>query len=611
MSYEKFAQLLDAEDPVAQKAIDFIVQDVFTRARSRKQAIEEARQYHQPTYSSVAAAAAARRDQSGEQARRAWHGEVPSLSQRLHGWRYLNADDPDRQIQDDHQPEESTLTHGNADEYDAIIADAQRQVTSPLPMLGLGSSQQDSRSYHLDPLFDSLDWPDLNSSAAYGHEGSNGWSDSESETDNNVESRVQAVERALAAVQTQRDNSRTNLTRLSTISAASGVPTTSASRLRILQRLEQRRRDLMDRAEQQRSSVNNNRSYPSYFSTSFSRTPTDNTNSDQIIQNDPSIPIIVGGDFSNLPSSSSETRRDSDTIRANYGSLRRNNSIRRSGFHANRSQQSSPPNVAAATNAAHAILPHTTTRPISTLQPRSPLSLSRPINEPSDTYFSNGELRAHRNQLDTLFGRQGSEGASEQEASSQSRETNSFENFSRTSRQASRLAREDDNLDRTNAEDNGQAPSTSAIAALPRFLLSPRSDPMLGATPIDGDAVNEFLGSSSSVAGLGTLSSGRSSPSRVPYVASNGRRNIIPPRAPILSRRSFPLDGTTLPPIISTSELNTADDHAAAAGPSLGGQYPQRSNSVPARGQIYRREEILSLAQFLNEDSMQVLRNDD
>lgn len=608
MSYEKFVQLLDTEDPVAQSAIDYIVHDVFKRARSRKQAIEEARQYHQPTYSSVAAAAAARRDQSGEQTQRTWHGEVPSLSQRLHGWRYLNADDPDRQ-QRDQQAQRPTPSHDNADEYDAIIADAQRQVASPLPMPGLGSTQQDSRSYHLDPLFDSLDWPDLNSSAAYGHEESNGWSDSESEPENTIESSVQAVERALAAVRTQRDTSRTNLTRLSTISAASRVPTTSASRLRILQRLEQRRRNLMDRAEQERSSTNNNRPYPSYFSTSFSRTATNNINSDPPVQNDSSIPIIVGGDFSELPSSSGEARQESnETIRANYGPLQRNNSIRRSGFHANRAQQSSPPNVTAAANAAHALLPRSTSRPVSTLQPRSPLSISRSINEPSDTYFSNRELRAHRQQLDTLFGRQGSEVASEQEASSQSREADSFEDFSRTSRLASRLAREGESAEQATSEGSGQAASTSASVELPRFLLSPSSDPMLGATPIDGDAVNELLGSSSSVAGLGSMSAGTSA-SRVPYVASDGRRNIIPPRAPILSRRSFPLDSTPPPPAFDSS-ANAANTPTAASSPASGGQQPQRSNSVPARGQIYRREEILSLAQFLNEDSTQTPRND-
>lgn len=367
----------------------------------------------------------------------------------------------------------------------------------------------------------------------------------------------------------------------------------------------------MDRAEQQRNIANNNRSYPSYFSTSFSRTATENVDRDASAQNDSSsIPIIVGGDFSNLPSISGETRTSSsDTIRANYGPLQRNNSIRRSGFHANRAQQSSPPNTTAAANAANALLPRTTNRPVSVLQPRSPLSISRPINinEPSDAaYFSNRELRAHRHQLDTLFGWPGSEVAPEREASPQFRDTDSFEDFSRNSRQTSRLARESADSGQSYTHGDEQAAVTPAITELPRFLLSPSSDPMLSATSMDGDAVNELLGSSSSVAGLGTMSPGLSS-SRVPNIAPDGRRSIVPPRAPILSRRSFPLD--------YSPGADTTGDPAGrtSSGTSTllsGGQQPQRSSSVPVRGQIYRREEILSLAQFLDEDSIQVLAND-
>lgn len=607
MSYEKFVQLLDTEDAVAQKAIDIIVQDVFTRARSRKQAIEEARQSRQPTYSAIAAAAAARRDQVGEQARRAWHGEVPSLSQRLHGWRYLNAEDPNRQHQ-------HTSPRDDAAEYDAIIADAQRQVASPLPMLGLVPAQQDNREDNLEPLFDSVDWPDLNSGAgAYGRESTSGWSDSGSDYEDDF--RVESVERALSAIRTQRDYSRTNLTRLSTITAGSNVPNTNASRLRILQRLEQRRRDLMDRAEQQRNANNGNRSYPSYFNTSFSRTATENVdNGPSFNPQSPSdtIPIIVGGDFSNLPSTSNGSQPEgSETIRANYGPLQRNNSIRRSGFHSNRSQQTSPPNVTAATGAANALLPRTTQRP---LQPRSPMSITRPINEPSDAdFFARRQAnRAQRQQLDTLFGRQGSDMSMDHEIASQSHEVGSFEDFSRASRQASRLTREDES--ENHSRDGQSTVPGSHNVNLPRFLLSPSSDPMLGASPVDGDAVNELLGSSSSVAGLGSMHAGSSS-SRAPFITQEGRRSIVPPRAPILSRRSFPLDGSVPSPAFTTTRSpdnsTVRDTPAAVSEDSSAGQQPQRASSVPERGQLYRREEILSLAQFLDDDSFQMLRNNE
>lgn len=625
MSYEKFVQLLDPEDPVAQKAVDIIVKDVFTRARNKRQAIEEARNYHtssQPSYSSIAAAAAARRNQAGSaEARRVWPAQAPSLSQRLHGWRYLQADDPDRHQQ--HVPSAEDTA-----EYDAIIADAQRQVASPLPMLGLPAGG--SGGTHLgedmsDQWFSNIQWPELN--ATYAEQPVTTWSDDEDSDIEEHRSRIRAVERALAAVQTQRDNARTNLTRLSTIQgngttpSAASTSTSSATRMRILQRLEERRRHLMERAEEQRAGTSSNRAYPSYFNTSFSRTSTENLEREPLIPNEfPStpIPIIMGGDFSNLPTASggTNTRADgNETVRASYGPLQRNNSIRRSGFHAARSSQSSPPNATAALSAANALLPRTSQRPLTIFQPRSPLSITDPSLESVET----ASVAARRQDLDTLFGRRSSEAPLDAETTAaHADEVSSFEDFSRASRQASRNTRENEEESDSREHANGAA-NASSTNILPQFRFTASSDPMLASGPADADAVTELLGSSSSVAGLGSLGNASSlsltspSSSRAPYISNEGRRSIVPPRAPILSRRSFPLDS---PPVatashdVTGSTTNPTQPTTVTRARSLGGSPPQRSSSVPERGQLYRREEILSLAQFLNEDTLQVLRNE-
>ncbi|KAK9897385.1 hypothetical protein P389DRAFT_56376 [Cystobasidium minutum MCA 4210] len=657
-----------------QKAIDIIVQDVFSRARSRKQAIEEARQYHQTqrntTYSAIAAAAAARRDQAGgssssntAEARRTWHGEVPSLSQRLHGWRYLNAEDDNVNstanagaVGDFHYHAYTNRNQTAAEEtteYDAIIADAQRQVASPLPMLNFTSTSGQEHPYNHDeePLFDSSDWPDLNpglgnsnSTNIYGQH-SPSWSDDEDSDIEEHRSRLRAVESALAAVRAQRDNARTNLTRLSTIQGNGNLSTSSpsnnsaSSRLRILQRLEQRRRDLMERAEQQRSSnnasaANANRSYPSYFNTSFQRTSTENILDRDVPNNvnerfPPTIPIIVGGDFSTLPSTSSNAAGGAEstmqTLRASYGPLQRNNSIRRSGFHAGRGQQSSPPNANAALSAANALLPRTAQRPLNVHRPRTPGTAATAGAGVTEGSTSEAPSTTQRQQLDTLFGRQRQSSADlgDPQLASHGNEVSSFEDFSRNARQASRGAREDEEAG--SQENRGTGPenralSGSATAGPPSFSVS-LYDPMLGSSPVEGgDSVTELLGSSSSVAGLGNMNSEPSAPSSSLFRASpaplDSRRSIVPPRAPILSRRSFPLDSTpaaATPASVGSAGSAVATGQARSASPSAAAverPSPQRATSVPERRPIHRPEEVVNLGYFLNIENSQTSQHD-
>jgi hypothetical protein len=600
MSYEKFVQLLDTEDAVAQKAIDIIVKDVFTRARGRKQAIDEARQLRDATtYSSVAAAAAARRGEAGEEARRAWHADVPSLSQRLHGWRYLNAGDADR-------------PQGEAAHYDAIIADAQRQVASPLPMVpGIRQQQQqltdDGPEDYPEPLFDSADWPDLNSAARPHDLAFDSWG-SETESENEDDQRVADVERALASTQSQRDTARNNLARLSTVSSASN---NASTRRRILERLEQRRRDLMDRVEGQRST--GNRAYPSYFSTSFQRTVNGEAsdNGETTVEREPMVPvqypstpmpIILGGDFSELPANVSHS--DSDTYRANYGPLQRSNSIRRSGFHNTRhAYPGSLPAPVASSSIAGTGLTTTHLNPLATsFQPRLPLSLSNPTIEHSDETST-----GYRRQLDTLFGRDTAEAPSADAGPDQAQRASSFEDFSRATRNVRRASREremEDFPSRTAQTANNDMVNQPHF----RFHLSPTPEATMASSPVDADAMTELLGSSSSVAGLGTLTYSASSTSRVSAITEDGRRNIIPPRAPILSRRSFPLESqsntverqTGSRPastnVIASAEASNGRPSSAEPAPSA------RASSVPERGPVYRRAEILSLAQVLSDD---------
>lgn len=368
----------------------------------------------------------------------------------------------------------------------------------------------------------------------------------------------------------------------------------------------------MERAEQQRANVSStNRPYPSYFNTSFQRTSTENVDRDVPAPNDnfpPTIPIIVGGDFSNLPPNTTSPQtgplRGLQTIRTSYEPLQRNNSIRRSGFHATRGQQSSPPNANAALSAANALLPRTATRPLSTLQPpRSPVYVAGSSSESGIAVNA-----TQRQELDTLFGRQSSSDPWELDTS-HGAEVSSFESFTRASRQASRGAREDEEGDQERR--NAQSPAAPSSTALPSFLLSPSHDPMLGGSTADGDSITELLGSSSSVAGLGGLNTGSSrgttAMSLEPFGSSNhdSRRSIIPPRAPILSRRSFPLDSPAITPASANPSNPSATTFAQASNPSQATSprdlSPQRASSVPERRPLRRPEEILHQAYFPDE----------
>lgn len=641
MSYEKFVQLLDPEDPVAQKAISILVNDVFSRARGKKQAIDETRQLHHPTYSSIVATSGAAggggggtlfsgstsrsrlavpsggrnhisSDNAGvnnndNQSGGDVHWQRPSLSQRLHGWR-VPADYSDLNQYTNQQRQDETA------EYDAIIADAQRQVASPLPMAGQtaapqGQGQALSREQDAARLFNSIDWPDLNPGVGAAYDHLFYTSDSDDSEDEST-AQLRRVERELAVVATARNRTQSNLTRTSTSDSLSSA----ATRRRILQRLEQRRRDVAESSEQPRTQLPSSQSqsqtedqprsmshrYPSYFNTSYSRAaPNRNTN-----ESSRPIPVIVGGDFSELPTAVS--RSEGDTVRASYGSLHRSNSIRRSGFHAAREQQlqqNSPPTIAV----SDTLLPRTSESPLRSspgrLQPRSPLSISEPSENSSLARLTAGVINANN-----MFTRPG---ATSLDTGTSRQRQDAFLDFARLNRQADRASREGSGREQQgNEEDLPRAES-----ALNRFLFSASTDPMLGAAaPSEEDGLSELLGSSSTVAGLGSLAT-EDRLSRSPLsMTEDDRRNLVPPRAPILSRRSFPFDmpqttasqigGSTGPARpIPVRQQTTSSAQNTSSQPA-----PQRANSFPdGRGPLYRREEILSLAQFLNEDSIRAV----
>ena len=486
-------QLLDVDDAVAQKAIELLARDTFTRARRRKLAVDAvtgsgSRNYHH--HSTQHRSISARNETSAQQ----------------------------------RQHRERRQAEAEAEEYDAIIAAAQRRVLSPLPYpLREGSGRTSQASAWDTTSFGQQGWTGISNAVSgnnEGHvsEGDDWYADITDESGNEevAENRIFGVGRSLARAQRHRDATM-SISGAASENGGTGLPSSTAARHAIIERLERRRRE---RAERGQQGPNYHTLRP--LSSSSTAGQEDHDSNPRSIDSTSSVPIIVGGDFSELPTS--VTRSNDNTLRASYASsLQRGTSIRRSGFHSNVLSSSILPRVPRVRNDQQPV--HSQPEPRSALTPsRNDDSVRSTLRGISSTDSASAAPNFSSSYLSP---------------SELSHRAAAFEDFARISRQTFR-----ENLDEADNGDD-EYPQSYSDAALERFLFPQAADPMLASSSTDAETVSEMLGSSSSAAALGGTSTALSS------TGPTQGRTLSPPGAPIISRRPFPYG---LPPPLPPSQ---------------------------------------------------------
>lgn len=516
---------LDVDDPVAIKCVEILAKDVFTRVRLRKRAINTI------TYPRVPVRVAP--------------SNIPIADER-----------PSPPLSRPHALEMS--------EYDAIIADAQRRVTSPLPMPSY--LQQDQHRWSSSVLADP---PPAASTSRFADEELDGvdpsdvytrnpWlsdsSASGSDTEEEETARVQDAARTLSGVQAARD-SPNNRTRPSSNHDVAG--SSAALRERIISRLEHRRRDRLARAEVAPSSnphfnVNifdfDDEEVVEQGSTDVVplRTrgsgPSSNVSHSSAIPNPltASLPIVIGSEYASSPRTISQSGNHR-TLRMSYPRIpQRSNSIRRSGYH-----DTTAASVSRRTNDVRADSPESL--PLSISRPSPPPLPSPPRADPSAD-SARATLRA--------IAARDSSSASHNPGSSRlsdyndithtlSTRASAFEDFARITRQAARNHQE--GQDNHRPDESGSLSLSSSMRRTRRPDQAEEDPTLVPPFAVQSDSTAELLGSSSSVAALDYARNYRpSSPvgeTSRPFVA----RANSPPNAPLLQHRSYPFDITTPP----------------------------------------------------------------
>ena len=410
-------------------------------------------------------------------------------------------------------------------------------MASPLPYELRDRPSRPRQPSTVDPWATSFssshEWPGLNTPPLLdGHNAGLGNWDADITVDSGAEEfaehRVAEVTRTIARARNLRDDgvattliTNGNRDRNGTGSTESvALSSSTAARHAVIERLERRRRE---RTEQGGGPTPSDHAY---YPTPANGPATDDGSNGGRHSIDPmisSLPVIVGGDFSDTPSS--VTRSASDTLRASYTpSLQRNNSIRRSGFH---TLSSSSP-----------LLPRTEQRPVyARMPPRSAIDHPHQDSVRSTLRVISASRNVNTNPSNTSSHLDNSELAGRASA---------FEDFARASRRASRSAR-----DEAHTNNDYQHPA----AAEQRFSFPQAGDPMLASSSADTETISEVLGSSSSVAALEATANSMSRPPAT--------RLISPPGAPIISRRPYPF-GPTVPFSTTLSSAEVASSEATS-----------------------------------------------
>ena len=571
LTYDDFVRHLDVDDAVAIKALELLAKDVYSRVKKRKLAISAVTtardttslvphvpQIQQPQQPSQALlpSISANADMDGVLAHmRAQRAQVAEHQLRqTNRYRDISEDYVLPAPPADLPIDETTRRRQEAAEFDAILAEASRRIASPLPYIPpllrdttvppiqpvasvntvpVANPFEDSNGVTdpwTMPLYDDsylsnrrrftrrqgggLEPLNPGLSNWYESDTSQG-SDSDSD-----DTRAEQVASTLAFEQSQRDDPDRRTYRGSTL--RTDADSSIASRHRIIERLEQRRRERAERAADRRREPTSSQYVPEdvqYDAASGTVTfrpvqrPTDNARQDVMTA---SLPIVIGNDFSHSPQTVSVSGFNG-TLRASYDRLpQRTNSIRRSGYHAvtrpNDQQEPSPRRAR-----------HTS----------EGTSLNRRAADSSSLSVGARSIR------DDLQTRQ-----------------SEFESFSRLSRRSARDQRDDADdavlrhpilsASTNDTSSTVNPPSPSALRRQAFLLAATDRDPMLLPElvphPSSGvDTVGELLGSSSSTAALHaspnrSLSTGAGRPPQ----RTISRRFLSIPATPVPQSRSVP-----------------------------------------------------------------------
>lgn len=727
-NFQKFVQLLDVDDAVAQKAIELLVSDVFTQAARRRYALAGINRTQPDAYTSRAH----RTNASGARS----------------GWYVLDDGTRRDAFNDDVggstiDVRRTAMQDTDTEEYNAVIAEARRRVASPLPLPGhprasrpesdqtaasrawLGVSRDDldvdyapaastsflrqdasTSGWTYPTLLDREDWPALNSgapvagrNAAMGN--SDDWNaatinepdysndsryqlrnwrnwtrtsrrldnleshqipedDSESEVDSGDE-RVQSLEGRLNRARNARDLGGGSAGGTSASPSADAVATRHA----IIERLEFRRRQRAERAtaaggssdsrwrqspliasllSQTRTSGDSTSSLPAASTDTevgFASGPSGSQSATQstavpVSSSAPqlastSLPIVIGGDFTYVPTSASRTNGDDtragsevgdhvlDPVRASAppletfevdsdtsslfgtspntgGRLQRTNAIRRSsGFLGSSSARTNTStyygaDVGGPAPEPESARPHQTPERSSIwngtagshprLIPRSPIAHADEIR-----FSSNERQEVGRSVAATSAATFGTPSIAALDSGVGSAfglpsrsQTSAFERFSSAARNASRVS---------DAEDGGAGAADGARAGQRRNRIEPLSSD--NGDRIDRQAVesarelvgaltaSEALGSSSSAAALaqGEEEGIHTSAEMPPLQAVSGRNPFLtrPYSAVLAAGRTSPDNGASripIPgaPIISRRQFPLSRSLADAPGSS-------------------------------------------